>query len=75
MGKIPDVLPRYTGIIPEYTLALVGYTVSTYFSTSGPRKDPAMANLHIQLGVVLQEPFVSADEASGDEERDDTANE
>jgi hypothetical protein len=75
MGKIPDILPRYMGAIPEYTLALVGYTVSTYSAASGPRKDQTTANLHIQLGVVLQEPFVSEDEASGDEEKDDTANE
>lgn len=71
LEKIPDVLPRYVGNIPEYSLALVAYSVSTYSSTSGPRKDQVTANLHIHFGVVLHEPNMeSADEASGDEEKD-----
>jgi hypothetical protein len=63
MGKIPDVLPRFMGTIPEYSLALVAYTVSTYSATSGPRKDQPTANLHIHFGV------------SKDEEKDDSENE
>jgi hypothetical protein len=61
------------GDIPEFTLALLAYTVSTYTPVSGPRKDQITANLNIHFGVVLYEPFLdSADEASGNEEtRDD----
>ena len=71
LGKILDVLPRYVGNIPEYSLALVAYTVSTYLSTSGPRKDQVTANLHIHFGIVLHElNMESANEASGDEEKD-----
>jgi len=72
MGKIPDVLPRYMGTIPEYSLALVAYTVSTYSATSGPRKDQPTANLHIHFGVVLYEPLT---DESKDEEKDDSENE
>jgi hypothetical protein len=71
LGKIPDILPRYVGNIPEYSLALVAYTVSTYSATSGVRKDQVTANLHIHFGVVLHEPSMeSADEVSGDDEKD-----
>lgn len=71
LGKIPEVLPRYVGNVPEHSLALVAYTVSTYSATSGPRKDQVTANLHIHFGVVLHEPYMeSADEASANEETD-----
>jgi hypothetical protein len=74
--KIPDVLPRYVGDVPEFSLALLAYTVSTYSAVSGIRKDQINANLHIHFGVLLNEPAVwSADEvsnASGDEK--DAAN-
>ena len=71
-AKIPDVLPCYIGKIPEYSLALVGYTVSTYSATSGARKDQVTANLHIHLGVILHEPFMeSADELSHDEKKEE----
>jgi len=56
LSRIPDTLPRYTGDIPELSLALVAYTVSTYSALSGPRKDQLTANLHIHFGVVLHEP-------------------
>lgn len=61
------------GDIPEFTLALLAYTVSTYTPTFGGRKDQITVNLNIHFGVVLHEPFLeSADEASGNEEtRDD----
>jgi hypothetical protein len=68
LGKIPETLPRYVGDIPEYSLALVAYTVSTYSAASGPRRDQVTANLHIHFGVILHEPFT--DEASSDEEKD-----
>jgi hypothetical protein len=49
----------------------VAYTVSTYAPSSGARKDQVTANLNIHFGVVLHEPsFESADEASGNEEKD-----
>ena len=69
LRAIPDVLPRYVGSIPEYSLALVAYTVSTYSATSGPRKDQDTANLHIHFGVVLHEP--STEDVSGDEEKEE----
>ena len=77
LGNIPDVLPRYPGNIPEYTLALMAYTVSTYSATSGPRKDQVTANLHIHFGVVLLEPSVGSDEASqaGEDDEKDMAKE
>ena len=72
LRSIPNVLPHYVGNIPEYSLALVAYTVSTYSASSGPRKDQVTANLHIHFGVILHEPFMgSAEEASGDEEKDE----
>ena len=68
LSKIPEVLPRYVGSIPEYSLALVAYTVSTYSASSGLRKDQVTANLHIHFGVVLHEPvLMSTGEASGEE--------
>lgn len=68
LGKIPNTLPRYVGSIPEYSLALVAYTVSTYVAPSGPRKDLITANLHIQFGVVLHEPTVMSTEDGSDDE-------
>lgn len=62
LRNIPDVLPRYVGAIPEYSLALAAYTVSTYTLTSGARKDGFNASLNIQYAVVLYEP--------GDDEED-----
>ena len=71
LRKIPDLLPRYLGDIPDFSLALVAYTVSTYSPTSGARKDQLTANLNIHFGVVLHEPFVeSAEEVSSNEEKD-----
>ena len=68
LHKIPDILPHYIGAIPEYSLALVAYTVSTYSAMSGMCKDQVTANLHIQFGVVLHEPVIgSTDEGSGNE--------
>jgi hypothetical protein len=72
LGKIPDTLPRYIGSVPEYSLALVAYTVSNYTSSSGPRKNQVTVNLHIHFGVVLHEPvFGSTNETSGDEEKEE----
>ena len=44
--------------------------MSSYSPVSGARKDQVTANLHIQFGVVLQEPIIGSndDEVSGDEE-------
>lgn len=72
LSKISDVLPRYIGSIPEYSLALVAYTVSTYSATSGARKDQVTANLHIHLGVLLYEQSLeSAEELPEGEENDE----
>jgi hypothetical protein len=70
LGKIPDTLPRYVGDIPEYSLALVAYTVSTYSAPAGQRKNQVTASLNINFAVVLQEPVIdSKDDTSGDEEK------
>lgn len=69
LRKIPNVLPRYPGNIPEFSLALMAYTVSTYAPSSGARKDQVTVNLNIHFGVVLHEPFFeAAEEASGNDE-------
>jgi hypothetical protein len=69
LRKIPDVLPRYVGNVPEHSLALVAYTISTYSAASGPRKNQVTANLHIHFGVVLHEPVnESTEDASSDKE-------
>ena len=39
LSKIPDIFPRYEGDIPEYSLALVSYTVNIYTSTNGVHKN------------------------------------
>ena len=72
LRKIPDILPCYAGNIPEYSLALMAHTVSTYSAPDGPRKDELVANLHIHFAVVLHEPITvskASDEASSDEEK------
>jgi hypothetical protein len=46
----------------------VAYTVSTYSSASGPRKNLVTVNLHIHSCVVLHEPII---EAKGDVSGDD----
>ena len=64
LRNIPDILPRYLGHIPDYSLALVTYTVSMYSATSGQRKDQVTTPLHIHFAVVLHNPeFESIDEA------------
>lgn len=73
LRNIRDVLPRYLGDIPDYSLALLAYTVSTYAPTQGARKDQVTTNLNIHSGVVLYEPFfesVDEESASGGEEKD-----
>ena len=73
LQKIPDLLPRYLVNIPEFTLALMAYTVSTYSPSSGACKDQVTANLHIHFGVVLHELLMeSADELSCDDKKDTT---
>lgn len=72
LRNIPDILPRYVGKIPEHSLTLMAYTVSTYSASYGPRKGQITANLHIHFCVVLHEPIKeSAEEVSGDEEKDE----
>ena len=72
LRKIPDVLSCYVGSVPEYSLALMAYTVSTYSAPSGARKDQITANLNIHFGVVLHELLV---ESVSDNEDEDGANE
>lgn len=70
LSKIPDILPRYQGDIPEHSLALVAYTASTYSPNSGARKNLTTVNLNIHFCVVLYEPVADpAGDASdaGDE--------
>jgi hypothetical protein len=56
LRNIPKVLKRYLTKIPQYSLALLAYTVSSYTPPSGARQDQLTANLHIQFAVILQEP-------------------
>jgi hypothetical protein len=56
LRNIPKVLNRYLTEIPQHSLALLAYTVSSYTPPSGARQDQLTANLHIQFVVVLQEP-------------------
>ena len=56
LGNIPEILPRYVGTVPNYSLALVAYTISSYTSTSGNRKGQINASLNVHFGVVLHEP-------------------
>jgi len=60
LRKIPKVLKRYITKIPQYSLALLTYTVSSYTPPSGARQDQLTANLHIQFAVVLHEPADTA---------------
>jgi len=61
LRKVPDILPRYVGHIPDHSLALVAYTVSMYSSTSGPRQDQVTTPLHIHFAVVLHTPNFELD--------------
>ena len=72
LGKIPDLLPRFVGNIPEFFLALVAYTVSTYTPSSGAHKDQLLTNLNIHFGVMLNELITKSkeDQVSGEEEKD-----
>lgn len=72
LRNIPDILPRYVGKVPQYSLALMAYTVSTYSAVSGFRKDQVTANLNIHFGVVLHEPSMELASVDGEE---DEANE
>ena len=71
LRNIPDVLPRYAGDVPEYSLALVAYTVSTYCASSGQRRDQVTANLNIHYGVVLHEPLMEPASANEENEEDE----
>lgn len=71
LREIPTLLPRYLGKIPQYSLALVAYTVNTYIPTYGNRIDQVAANLNIHFGVVLHEPISEfTNEELGNEEGD-----
>ena len=71
LHNIPDILPRYVGNVPEFSLALMAYTVSIYLTVSGPRKDQVTANLNIHFGVVLHEPLMEPASADDDEEENE----
>ena len=71
LRNIPDILPRYVGNVPEFSLALMAYTVSIYSTVSGPRKDQVTANLNIHFGVVLHEPLMEPASADDDEEENE----
>jgi len=60
LHRVPAVLPRYMSTIPDYSLALVAYTTSTYLPVAGARRNQVTANLNIHFAVVLYEP-VTAD--------------
>ena len=57
--RVPAVLPRYMSTIPDYSLALVAYTASTYLPIAGARKNQVTANLNIHFAVVLYEPITA----------------
>jgi hypothetical protein len=71
LSKIPNRLPRYNGDLPELTLALMAYTLSTYVPTSGARKDQVEAKLNIHFGVVLHEPFFEPAGNDGEDSRNE----
>lgn len=71
LRNIPDILPRYVGNVPEFSLALMVYTVSIYSTVSGPRKDQVTANLNIHFGVVLHEPLMEPASVDDDEEENE----
>ena len=56
LHKIPKVLKRYATKIPQYSLVLIAYTVSSYTPPSGSCQDQLTANLHIQFAIVLHKP-------------------
>ena len=60
LRKIPTVLKCYLTKIPQYSLALIAYTVSSYTPPSGACQDQLTANLNIQFAVVLHEPADTA---------------
>ena len=60
LRRVPAVLPQYMLTIPNYSLALVAYTASTYLPIAGARKNQVTANLNIHFAIVLYEP-VTAD--------------
>ena len=70
LRDIPKLLKRYVTKIPQYSLALVAYTASSYTPAAGARQDQLTANLHIQFAVVLYEPddtsAASGSKAKGD---------
>jgi len=59
LRRVPAVLPRYMSTIPDYSLALVAYTASTYLPIAGARKNQVTANLNIHFAVVLYEPITA----------------
>lgn len=68
LHNISDILPCYVGKVPQYSLALMAYMVSTYSAVSGFRKDQVTANLNIHFGVVLHK--LSMELASADDEEE-----
>jgi hypothetical protein len=65
LSKIPDMFPRYEGDIPDYSLALVAYTVNAYTPVNGVRKNLFTVTFNIQFCAVLHEPNEGSD--AGDE--------
>ena len=59
LHRVPAVLPRYMSTIPNYSLALVAYTTSTYLPITGARKNQVTANLNIHFAIVLYEPVTT----------------
>ena len=59
LHRVPAVLPRYMSTIPNYSLALVAYTASTYLPIAGTRKNQVTANLNIHFAIVLYKPITT----------------
>jgi len=74
LRDIPKLLKRYVTKIPQYSLALVAYTASSYTPAAGARQDQLTANLHIQFAVVLYEPDDTS-AASGGKEKGESGEE
>ena len=68
LRRVPAVLPWYMSTIPDYSLALVAYTASTYLPIAGARKNQVTANLNIHFAVVY-EPITADNPVNMDKPR------
>ena len=77
LRNVPGVLKRFMGKIPEHSLVLVAYTVSSYRPASGNRKDQPTFPLNVAFGVLLYDKPCEnkSSDAENHEQGDDAAEE